>query len=190
VLHCGAALLAPNRMRLSRHTSSDQFTAASLTARHRGHFHLSARLLSETSNGDCRFGSVAGKWMEEMAASMANNVSSTHPVGMVVDDDALVRETVAEVMQDVCDLVYQASDGEEGLEVLRSHPDISVIVTDITMPRLDGVGFASEARRMHPEVKVLFVSGLQRPPPSEEFLAKPFAARALVSALHHLLAMT
>jgi hypothetical protein len=34
---------------------------------------------------------------------------------------------------------------------------------------------------------VLFVSGLQRPPPSEEFLAKPFRARALVSALAHLL---
>jgi CheY-like chemotaxis protein len=55
------------------------------------------------------------------------------------------------------------------------------------MPRLDGVTFASQARQMHPEVKVLFVSGLQRPPPSEEFLAKPFRARALVSALNHLL---
>jgi CheY-like chemotaxis protein len=55
------------------------------------------------------------------------------------------------------------------------------------MPRLDGVTFASQARQMHPEVKVLFVSGLQRPPPSEEFLAKPFRARALVSALNQLL---
>jgi CheY-like chemotaxis protein len=122
-----------------------------------------------------------------MAASTVKNVNSEHPVGMVVDDDALVRETVAEVMEDVCGQVYQASNGEEGLEVLRSHPDISVIVTDIAMPRLDGVAFACQARRMHPEVKVLFVSGLQRPPPSEEFLAKPFRARALVSALYHLL---
>jgi CheY-like chemotaxis protein len=122
-----------------------------------------------------------------MPAMMMNSVKSTHPIGMVVDDDALVRETVAEVMEDMCDQVYQASNGEEGLELLRSHPDISVIVTDIAMPRLDGVSFASQARQMHPEVKVLFVSGRQRPPPTEEFLAKPFRARALVSALTQLL---
>ena len=67
------------------------------------------------------------------------------------------------------------------------HPDISVIVTDIAMPRLDGVTFASQARLLHPDLKVLFLSGLQRPPASEEFLAKPFPVRALVSAVQHLL---
>jgi CheY-like chemotaxis protein len=107
---------------------------------------------------------------------------------MVVDDDALVRDTVAEMLEDVCDHVYLASDGVEGLEVLRRHPDISVVVTDIAMPRLDGIAFASQARRLQPELKVLFVSGLQRPPPREEFLAKPFPAPALVSAVQHLLA--
>jgi CheY-like chemotaxis protein len=123
----------------------------------------------------------------EMAVHMTTNQASTHAVSMVVDDDALVRESVAGVLEDLCDQVYQASDGEEGLEVLLQHPDISLIVTDIAMPRLDGIAFASRARRLHPELKVLFVSGLQRPPASEEFLAKPFRARALVSALHHLI---
>ena len=33
-----------------------------------------------------------------------------HAVGMVVDDDALVRETVAQVLEDLCDQVYQAAD--------------------------------------------------------------------------------
>ena len=122
-----------------------------------------------------------------MSAGTGNSVSSMHLIGMVVDDDELVRETVAELMEDVCGQVYQASNGVEGLQVLREHPDISLIVTDIAMPRLDGVTFAIQARQMHPEVKVLFVSGLQRPPPSEEFLAKPFRAHALVSALNHLL---
>ncbi len=106
---------------------------------------------------------------------------------MVVDDDALVRESVAQVLEDLCDQVYQAADGQEGLEILEQHPDISVIVTDIAMPRLDGIAFASKARRLHPELKVLFVSGMQRPPGSEEFLEKPFRALALVSALNHLM---
>ena len=127
------------------------------------------------------------EWFIEMAASTTKQIVPTQPIGMVVDDDALVRESVAEVLEDLCDHVYRASDGVEGLEVLRQHPDISVIVTDIAMPRLDGVAFASQARLLHPDLKVLFVSGMQRPPASEEFLAKPFPARALVSAVQHLL---
>ena len=115
------------------------------------------------------------------------NEASAPTVGMVVDDDVLVREAVAEVLEDICDNVYQAADGIEGLELLREHPDISVIVTDIAMPRLDGISFASQARLLHPALRVLFVSGMQRPPDSEEFLAKPFPTRALVSALHHLM---
>ncbi len=106
---------------------------------------------------------------------------------MVVDDDALVRESVAEILEELCEQVYRASDGQEGLELLEQHPDISLIVTDIAMPRLDGIAFASQARRLRPELKVLFVSGMQRPPASEEFLAKPFRARALVSALQQLM---
>jgi CheY-like chemotaxis protein len=123
-----------------------------------------------------------------MAANPKEQAQAAPPVGMVVDDDALVRETVAEVLEDLCQPVYRAGDGVEGLEVLRQHPDITVVVTDIAMPRLDGIAFASQARRLHPGLKVLFVSGLQRPPPREEFLAKPFPARALVSAVRHLLA--
>jgi CheY-like chemotaxis protein len=123
-----------------------------------------------------------------MAAIPREENGSAHPVGMVVDDDELVRESVAAILEDLCDRVYQASDGVEGLEVLADHPDISLIVTDIAMPRLDGVAFAHRARRLHPELKVLFVSGLQHPPASEEFLPKPFMRRALVSAVQHLLA--
>jgi len=122
-----------------------------------------------------------------MSDEMENNSVSHQRIGMVVDDDALVRESVAEVLEDVCDRVYRASNGIEGMELLQMHPDISVVVTDIAMPRLDGFGFASQARQLHPELKVLFLSGLLRPPPSEQFLAKPFPARALVSALHNLL---
>jgi two-component system, cell cycle response regulator CpdR len=125
--------------------------------------------------------------VHEMPTSTTKQDATVPPIGMVVDDDDLVRETVAEVLEDLCDEVYRAADGVEGLAMLHEHPDISVIVTDIAMPRLDGIAFASQARRLHPDLKVLFVSGMQRPPASEKFLAKPFPARALVSALHHLL---
>jgi CheY-like chemotaxis protein len=122
-----------------------------------------------------------------MAASNVTHNESTDCVGLVVDDDALIRESVAAVLEDLCNQVYQASDGMEGLDILEQHPDISVVVTDIAMPRLDGIAFASQARQRHPELKVLFVSGMQRPPAREEFLLKPFRTNALVTALHHLM---
>jgi CheY-like chemotaxis protein len=120
-------------------------------------------------------------------ASTQPSNGSEHPVGMVLDDDAAIRESVAAVLEDMCDCVYQAGDGLEGLKLLGEHPDISLVVTDIAMPRLDGLAFADAARRAHPELKVLFVSGMQRPPASETFLEKPFPLRALVSAVHQLL---
>jgi two-component system, cell cycle response regulator CpdR len=95
------------------------------------------------------------------------DLHTTHAIGMVVDDDELVRDLVAGVLEDMCDEVYQASDGVEGLKVLDTHPDISLVITDIAMPRLDGIAFASQARRLHPELKVLFVSGKQRPPAAD-----------------------
>lgn len=122
-----------------------------------------------------------------MVPQATNDHGSHHPVGMVIDDDAQVRKSVAAVLEDVCDHVYQASDGQEGLEVLDRHPDITLIVTDIAMPRLDGLAFAARARREHPELKVLFVSGMQTPPSGEPFLAKPFRTRALMCALDGLL---
>ncbi len=124
-----------------------------------------------------------------MALDPRKDIEPDHPVFvcMVVDDDELLREIIAELLEELCDRVYQASDGLEGLATLADHPDISLIVTDIAMPRLDGIGLAAQARQMHPDVKVLFLSGRQRPPAYETFLEKPFPGRALVSAVQGLL---
>ena len=121
--------------------------------------------------------------MVTTTASAANS----HNVGLVLDDDALVRESVATILEDLCHRVYQAGDGVEGLKILGEHPDISLVVTDIAMPRLDGIAFADAARQLHPGLRVLFLSGMHRPPPCETFLEKPFPVRALVSAVSQLL---
>ena len=76
--------------------------------------------------------------------------------GLVVDDDELMRESVSATLSDLGVEVHQAADGLEGLEVLESHPEIAVVVTDIAMPRLDGVSFIQRARARHPGLKVLF----------------------------------
>jgi CheY-like chemotaxis protein len=110
-----------------------------------------------------------------------------HPICMVVDDDDLIREIVTELLEELFTRVYQASDGLEGLATLADHPDISLIVTDIAMPRLDGIGLAAQARQTNPDLKVLFISARQRPPACETFLEKPFPRQALVSAVQGLM---
>ena len=107
--------------------------------------------------------------------------------GLVVDDDALLRESVSETLADLGVEVHQASDGLEGLEVLKHHPEIAVVVTDIAMPRLDGVSFVRRARALHPTLKVLFMTGQQTKPASESVLSKPFRHAALVAAVRCLL---
>ncbi|HTI80278.1 MAG TPA: response regulator [Acetobacteraceae bacterium] len=124
---------------------------------------------------------------DPIVAATTANAGSTHNVGLVLDDDALVRESVATILEELCHHVYQGGDGVEGLRILGEHPDISLVVTDIAMPRLDGIAFADAARQLHPGLRVLFVSGMQRPPPCETFLEKPFPLRALVSAVNQLL---
>ena len=123
-----------------------------------------------------------------MAETMATKKLRYPRVGMVVDDDALVREIRGRMLEDLCDHVYQASDGLEGLEMLRQHPDISVIVTDIAMPRLDGIAFAragaAAASRSQGAVRQRPAAAAgQRGVPGEAVSA----ARALVSAVHHLM---
>ncbi len=65
---------------------------------------------------------------------------------LTVDDSRTIREMLRRTLEDAGFLVFQAEDGQHGLEVLdQSEPH--VIVTDINMPKLDGYGFIEGVRR-------------------------------------------
>jgi NarL family two-component system response regulator LiaR len=85
---------------------------------------------------------------------------STESIGvLVVDDHAVVREGLRSFLdlQEGIDVVGEAGDGEEALrqaEELR--PD--VILMDLVMPKLDGVGAMLELRRRLPEIRVIVLT--------------------------------
>jgi YesN/AraC family two-component response regulator len=67
----------------------------------------------------------------------------THTV-LVVDDEPFVRVTLASLRlwrDDGYDFRYEASHGAQALELVRDHPEIDVILLDLAMPVLDGIGF-------------------------------------------------
>lgn len=77
---------------------------------------------------------------------------------LIVDDEASAREIIRE---SVCLLGYQvdeAGDGEEALERFREHRH-DVVITDLSMPNMDGIELTHQLHQMDPMVPVLMLTG-------------------------------
>ena len=69
----------------------------------------------------------------------AKRVPARAPQVLVVEDSAIVRDMVRELIEQEGIEVLTAVSGEEALEVLSVHPDIALTVTDLQMPGLDAL---------------------------------------------------
>lgn len=65
---------------------------------------------------------------------------------LVVDDSPVIRDLLAEALRSHGLRVIEASDGQEALATLSANADIDLVVTDIEMPRLDGIGLIEAVR--------------------------------------------
>lgn len=104
---------------------------------------------------------------------------------LLVEDDDLVRDCLAEALHAAGLEIEGSPSGEEALRVLERAPGPDVIVTDINLGGgMDGLAFARAARVMHPDLPVVYISGrygeLRGLSQSERFLPKPFTAPALL----------
>jgi CheY-like chemotaxis protein len=77
---------------------------------------------------------------------------------LVIDDDELVREALRRQLERVGYRVRVALDGVEGLAQMRERPP-EVVITDIIMPRLNGVEVIASIRREFPNVRIIAISG-------------------------------
>jgi signal transduction histidine kinase/CheY-like chemotaxis protein len=108
---------------------------------------------------------------------------------LLVEDDPLVRRAVTRFLVAEGYEVLAVGDGEEALSVIASVGEIVCVVTDLSMPRLDGEQLANELSRIHPELPLVLMSG-NREPNSETlgnstrtFLPKPLDHRLLLDAI-------
>lgn len=90
---------------------------------------------------------------------------------LVVDDEPLVAGLMADVLVTEGHEVDIAKNGREALEKIAAH-SYDLIVSDLRMPELDGVGLYRELERIRPTLlgRLLFVSGTTEPPEYASFL--------------------
>jgi CheY-like chemotaxis protein len=82
------------------------------------------------------------------------------PTVLVVDDDLLVREPIADYLREVGYAVLEAGDAHEAISVVDHADHVDLVFSDVRMPgELDGVGLARWVRAHRPDVAVLLTSG-------------------------------
>ena len=76
---------------------------------------------------------------------------------LYVEDEKSVQEELSEFLENFCNKLYIASDGLEGLEIFqRCNPNI--ILTDIKMPRMNGIDMAKEIFKQNPSKHMIFMT--------------------------------
>lgn len=79
---------------------------------------------------------------------------------LIVDDEALVRATLAKFLRSIgVKEILEASNGEEAIQSVHSHPDLKLILLDLKMPVKDGLKVLEEIRGILPKVKVAMLTG-------------------------------
>jgi two-component system, chemotaxis family, chemotaxis protein CheY len=67
---------------------------------------------------------------------------------LVVDDSAAIRQSISFILTQEGYETIEASDGMEGLAALAKLGAVDLIITDVNMPNLDGIGFIKKAREL------------------------------------------
>lgn len=114
---------------------------------------------------------------------------------LVVEDEPSVRQLSVDALQELGYRVLDADGATAALRLLDAHAEIELLFTDVVMPEVNGRKLADEARRRHPDLKVLFTTGYTRNAvvhngvldPGVELIGKPFTLEELAAKVRGVL---
>ncbi|HVU26620.1 MAG TPA: PAS domain-containing protein [Verrucomicrobiae bacterium] len=118
---------------------------------------------------------------------------------LVVDDEKVVRETAQATLETFGYKVVLANDGAMAMAAYAENQSrISVVLTDILMPVMNGEATIRALKHINPNVKIIAASGLKSDPAPDtihelgvrHFIAKPFTASAILEKLREVIAET
>ena len=132
-------------------------------------------------------GETADILLSEPATSPSvESLSAGRHTVLIVDDDDLVLESTAAVVEDLGYTVLKADSGTAALNLLNARPDIDVVVSDQAMPGMTGVQLAKAMSVSHPTLPIILASGYAEitvPTDGMRRLSKPFRRAAIADAL-------
>jgi PAS domain S-box-containing protein len=107
---------------------------------------------------------------------------------LLVEDEPAVRRLTRRLLERGGYRVVEADNGLVALEVMESTPGIDLVLTDITMPKLDGIALARRLRALHPRLRLLLMSGfpdadalgVSQDEFGQPLLSKPFTLERLL----------
>ncbi len=139
---------------------------------------------------------AAGPAAREDAPPACETASRFAGKALVADDEDLLRETLVEMLRQEGFDVVDAADGEEAVRRFHESDDLSLVIMDVSMPRMNGREACREIRASRPDVPVILASGHDETDVCDgcdddcrpaAFLHKPFSIEHLREALRRAL---
>lgn len=144
---------------------------------------------------EIRFPAVAAVAVENSPGPLVPLVKREAATILLVEDEPAVRELSKQILERHGYHVLSADSGHAALALAEQAPDISLLVTDMMMPEMNGWQLAQTLLEQRKELKVLFVSGYSRDtsmpnrldPRRMGWLQKPFSPARLADRVHSML---
>ena len=113
---------------------------------------------------------------------------------LIVDDDPHVLDVLEARLQSAGFHIFKADNGPKALDIIRKNK-IDLLLSDMMMPGMNGIEVLAKARELRPKLPVIFLTAYGSIPDAvkavkagaDDYLAKPFEGRELVSKLQQVL---
>jgi len=110
---------------------------------------------------------------------------------LYIEDDAITRQQLSKFFRSVCRVLYTAEDGLNGYELFQKH-DPDIVITDIEMPKLNGLEMAKRIREKSLSTQIIIISAYKKDPyllqavnlQLTQYLLKPLSIDKITDALN------
>ena len=131
--------------------------------------------------------------------SVSNGIKIRHSLKkcpiLYVEDDAHIRNELSTLLANFFQEVYTANDGVDGFEVYKQNQEkIDIIISDISMPNMNGIEMVREIRDFDKEIPVIFATAYSDKEflidsiklKVYEYIIKPIDVRGLITSINEL----
>jgi PAS domain S-box-containing protein len=145
-------------------------------------------------------GTTAELWLPVATVDAAAAVGDAEPeeeaetgkgslVLVVVDDDNLILTNMVAMLEDLGHRAFEASSGQQALDILHRERTIDLVITDQVMPQMTGLQLIRQIRAERPDLPVILATGYAELPPDADAglprLAKPFRQYDLAQSINY-----